>query len=126
MAIITHRDNIVSYTTLDGSSIRELMYPQHHGNRLQSLAEATVHPGGATMLHTHTLSEEIYHVIAGCGVMILGETRFPIGIGDTVQIPPGMAHAVRNRGESDLVLLCCCSPPYSHLDTKLLGNPESE
>ena len=40
--------------TKDGSEIRELMHPAVHGNRKQSLAEATVAAGTARRaLHRH-------------------------------------------------------------------------
>ncbi len=118
--MLTRHSEITSYITKDGSTIRELMHPQQHGNRSQSLAEATVAPGGKTQLHRHIKTEEIYHVISGQGVMILGEERIAISGGDTVCISPGVAHAVENNGETDLVFLCCCSPPYAHHDTELL------
>jgi len=118
--VLTHRDAIDCYTTKDGSTIRELMHPAQHANRLQSLAEATVAPRSATQLHRHQQSEEIYHIVSGRGEMVLGETRFAIGAGDSVCIAPGTAHAVLNNGDTDLVFLCCCSPPYSHQDTELL------
>ena len=46
----TRHTEIPVYITKDGSEIRELMHPAVHGNRLQSLAEATVHPGQRTHL----------------------------------------------------------------------------
>lgn len=118
--MLTRRDDVPCYITKDGSTIRELIHPQHHGNLRQSLAEAAVAPGAATRLHRHHQTEEIYHVIAGRGVMTLGEKHIEIGVGDSVCIAPGTAHAVRNNGETDLVILCCCAPPYSHEDTELL------
>ena len=42
----TRYADIPAYVTKDGSVIRELLHPDHHGNRQQSLAEATVPPGG--------------------------------------------------------------------------------
>jgi mannose-6-phosphate isomerase-like protein (cupin superfamily) len=106
--------------TLDGSEIRELMHPGRHGNRAQSLAEATVAPGAATHLHRHRVSEEIYHVVAGCGRMTLGEASLTLAVGDTVLIPPGTPHCLENTGDEPLRVLCCCSPPYAHADTDLL------
>ena len=108
------------YLTKDGSEIRELMHPLRHGNRLQSLAEATIPAAAATRMHRHRHSEELYHVTAGRGVMTLGKERLPIEPGDTVLIPPGTPHRVENDGDVPLVILCCCAPPYSHEDTDLL------
>jgi mannose-6-phosphate isomerase-like protein (cupin superfamily) len=121
----THYDDIPAYKTRDGSLIRELMHPATHGNRLQSLAEATVAVGARTLLHRHHRTEEIYHVTNGGGVMQLGKEEFAVVRGDTVCIAPGTAHAIRNTGDTPLVLMCCCTPSYDHDDTELLepGTP---
>lgn len=108
------------YVTKDGSQIRELMHPKVHGARNQSLAEATVPPGCETRLHRHTVTEEIYHVTAGTGLMRLGNAEFTVATGDTVLIRPGTAHAIRNTGPSALTILCACAPAYAHDDTELL------
>lgn len=109
-----------SYITRDGSEIRELMHPSLHGNQKQSLAEATVQPGAGTHLHRHVLTEELYHVSAGSGLMTLGGEQFPVAVGDTVLIPPGTPHRIEATGAEPLRILCCCSPAYSHDDTELL------
>ena len=112
-------DNKV-FTTKDGSLIRELMHPAQHGNHNQSLAEAVVHPGQSTTLHRHRVSEELYHITQGEGLMTLGDETFHVQASDTVCIPPNTAHCIRNTGMIDLHILCCCSPPYAHEDTELL------
>ena len=109
-----------AYVTKDGSEIRELIHPAVHGNRLQSLAEATVAPGRRTQLHRHAVTEELYHITAGEGLMTLGDACFKVGAGDTVAIAPGMPHRIEATGTEPLRILCCCSPPYSHEDTELL------
>ena len=111
---------IPAYVTKDGSAIRELMHPSVHGNRMQSLAEATIPPGTRTLLHRHARTEELYHVTAGCGWMVLGDTSFEVNPGDTVRIDPGVPHCIEARGVEALRVLCCCSPAYSHDDTELL------
>ena len=111
---------IPSYVTKDGSEIRELMHPAVHGNRTQSLAEATILPGATTQLHRHHLTEELYHVMAGRGRMTLGDAQFEIEVGDTVRIDPDTPHCVAALGSESLRILCCCSPPYSDADTELL------
>ena len=108
------------FITKDGSIIRELMHPAVHGNHSQSLAEAVVAPGTATLPHRHHRSEEIYHFTAGSGHMRLGEEEFPVAVGDSVCIPPGVPHALINPGPEELRLLCCSSPPYADDDTELL------
>ena len=100
------------FATKDGSTIREL----HHTEQ-QSLAEATLEPDQATERHYHRLTEEIYFVVKGSGRLeVDGETQ-SVRPGDAVLIPPGAWHTLENNGTSELRILCCCSPAYSHEDT---------
>ncbi|HEC29610.1 MAG TPA: cupin domain-containing protein [Gammaproteobacteria bacterium] len=114
-----YRD-IKPFVTKDGSTVRELMHPLHHGNKNQSLAEAIIPAGSKTGLHLHRSSEEIYYVISGQGIITLGMKTFHIEPGDTVLIPPLNAHSVENTVSEDLHILCACSPAYSDDDTELL------
>lgn len=116
-------DEATPYTTKDGSLIRELAHPALSSAENLSLAEAVIEPGGETGAHIHRTSEEIYHFLAGKGVMGLGRERFAVGPGDTVVIAPGVVHWVRNEGEESMRILCCCSPAYAHEDTELVAEP---
>jgi len=113
-------DEVEPYVTRDGSEIRELMHPAIHGNAAQSLAEARVAPGGVTRAHLHRRSEELYFIVAGRGLMELGERHFEVGPGDTVCILPGTRHSISALGDQELRFLCCCAPAYRHEDTQLL------
>lgn len=115
-----HYALVPPYVTKDGSEIRELMHPAIHGNRAQSLAEATVPAGTRTLLHRHHHTEELYHITDGCGLMILGSSQLAVTAGDTICIPPGTPHCIEATGNSALRLLCCCAPAYSHDDTEVL------
>jgi mannose-6-phosphate isomerase-like protein (cupin superfamily) len=100
------------FVTKDGSTIREL----HHTD-VQSLAEATLEPDEATQRHYHRATEEIYFVLKGAGRMeVDGESRI-VRPGDAILIPAGAWHMLENNGTSELRILCCCAPPYSHDDT---------
>jgi len=102
------------FTTKDGSTIREL-----HHTQVQSLAEATLEPGQATARHYHAATEEIYFVLKGSGTMeVDGDTR-RVRPGDAVLIRAGAWHTLENDGNSELIILCCCTPPYRHEDTFL-------
>jgi mannose-6-phosphate isomerase-like protein (cupin superfamily) len=115
----SYRD-VTPYVTKDGSEIRELMHPDRHGNRNQSLAEATVSPGRKTALHRHRATEEIYHIARGRGRLTLGTGCFDVAPGDTICIPPGTPHCIENTGKEPLKILCACAPAYAHDDTDLL------
>src|SRR5215210_22223 len=110
-----------AFVTKDGSEIRELAGVPTGNSQNQSLAEATVPPGGETEEHLHRVSEEIYLFTHGSGVLRLGDDEGAVGVGDTVVIAPGTRHKLWNPGAEPLRLLCCCSPPYSHEDTFLTG-----
>jgi mannose-6-phosphate isomerase-like protein (cupin superfamily) len=110
-----------SFVTADGSSIRELAGVPSGNAANQSLAEATVPPGGETAEHYHRTSEEIYLFVSGMGTMRLDDAGAPVRAGDCVVSAPGAAHKLWNPGSEPLVLLCCCAPAYSHEDTVLTG-----
>ncbi len=105
-------DRAEAFTTKDGSTIREL-----HHTVAQSLAEATLEPGEATERHQHRLSEEIYFVLKGSGLMEVDGDAQHVRPGDAVLIPAGAWHTLENDGNSELRILCCCAPAYSHDDT---------
>ena len=108
---------IEPFTTKDGSQIRELAGIPTGNSVNQSLAEATVPPGGETEEHYHRESEEIYLFTAGRGRVRLADEEQEVGPDDAVVIPPGTRHKLWNIGSEPLKLLCCCSPPYTHEDT---------
>jgi mannose-6-phosphate isomerase-like protein (cupin superfamily) len=107
-----------AFITADGSEIRELAGVPSGNAVNQSLAQATVPAGGDTIEHYHRTSEEIYYFTRGNGRMRLGDDEFAIRDGDCVVIEPGVRHKL--WADAELVLLCCCAPPYSHEDTVLL------
>lgn len=120
MIISSSYKDIRAYITQDGSEIRELMHPDIQGNRQQSLAEAIVKPGEKTLLHRHNKSEELYYIILGTGRLQLDAEAIDTEQGDCICIPPGTAHCIENTGDTDLKILCCCAPAYSHDDTELV------
>ena len=70
-----------------------------------------------------TLAQELDIGAQSIDAFILGEhgdSQFPVAVGDTILIAPGVPHCLEAVGDSALVLLCCCSPAYSHADTQLI------
>jgi mannose-6-phosphate isomerase-like protein (cupin superfamily) len=119
---IAQLDQLESFITRDGSSIRELAGPAWTAARHQSLAEATLSPGGETAEHYHPKAEELYYFTSGSGRLRLGEDEADVRAGDCVVIPPGTPHKLFNPGPEPLVLLCCCAPAYTDADTVMTGH----
>ena len=116
---VVNRDAAPPFTTVDRSTIRELLAHRNSAIRKQSLAEARLAPGAATTPHHHAVTEEIYYILAGTADMTLGAETRPVGPGDAIAIPPGARHTIRNTGPDELVFLCTCAPGYEHSDTFL-------
>ena len=111
---------VSAFTTKDGSEIRELLAHRNSCIRNQSLAEAQLPAGSATMPHFHPKTEEIYYILEGRGEMILAQDKQGIIPGDAIAIPPGVPHQMINQGSEPLVFLCCCAPAYEDADTVML------
>src|SRR6185503_8184079 len=86
---LKHLDDTPAFITKDDSEIRELLSHRNSGIRNQSLAEARLPVGAATMEHYHARTEEIYYLTHGSGrIRVDGELR-EVRAGDAIAIPPG-------------------------------------
>src|SRR5262249_6791483 len=95
---VKNLDEVPSFTTKDGSEIRELLAHRNSAIRNQSLAEARISIGASTMEHYHLETEEIYYITHGTGRMrIEGELK-DVCAGDAIAIPPGKKHKIWNTG----------------------------
>jgi mannose-6-phosphate isomerase-like protein (cupin superfamily) len=110
---------IEPFVTKDGSEIREWAGSVSAPAVNQSLAEASIPPGGATTEHYHRRTEELYLITAGSGRLRIGAEERDVTVGDCAVIPPGERHKIVNTGNDVLRIVCACAPPYSHEDTVL-------
>ncbi len=81
--------------------------PEQAGSKRSGLNHFLVEPGGCSWpLHCHGAEEEIFVVLDGQGVLILGDDEHPVRAGHVVSRPPGtgIAHQFR-AGPSGLILL---------------------
>jgi mannose-6-phosphate isomerase-like protein (cupin superfamily) len=111
------------FTSLDGSEIREWAGRVSAPAENQSLAEAILPVGGATIEHYHRASEELYLITAGEGRLVIDGEERDLCAGDCALIPPGARHKLLNTGAVALKILCACSPPYAEDDTCLTEPP---
>ncbi len=78
------------------------------GSRRAGLQHVVVDPGHfATPEHCHSLEEEIFVVLDGAGVLVLGDEETPVAAGHVITRPPGtgVAHALRAEAETGLTFL---------------------
>lgn len=70
-----------------------------------TMGYTTIYPTGTTTGHVHDDREEVYFVISGEGVMVIGEERFDIKPGDGLYVPAGLFHTTLQKGNQPLVVL---------------------
>ena len=114
---IRSRAQAEPFTTNDGSTIRSLLDRSNAAVAHQSLAEATIEAGQATLRHHHRESEEIYYLVEGAGEMEIDGERARVTAGDAILIPPGAWHQIRADAAGPVRLLCACAPPWLPGDT---------
>ena len=69
-------------------------------------------PGSQQPLHAHPESEQVYVIVSGEGTMLVESEQRSVRAGDTIFIPPGSEHAIRNDSGSELVFASAASPPF--------------
>ena len=125
MFLRKYRD-LKPFVTKDKSIIREFFHPLHETSKEMprditfSIALATVKPRKRTLRHIHETSAEFYYITKGTGVIRLNSRRESIEENMLIYIPRGTKHTVTNTGPEDLHILCICTPPYAHEDTKII------
>ena len=92
----------------DNKTLRDTYFLIDSGNspsKRLAMGHTTIYPTGTTTGHTHEDREEVYFVISGEGIMVIGEDRFPIKPGDGLYVPPGVFHTTIQTGNLPLTVL---------------------
>ncbi|MEK6778164.1 MAG: phosphomannose isomerase type II C-terminal cupin domain [Candidatus Deferrimicrobiota bacterium] len=64
-----------------------------------------VHPGKRLSLQRHRRRSEHWHFVKGEGLVTRDGEQIPVKEGDSLDIPLGSLHRIRNLGQSDLVVI---------------------
>lgn len=97
------RLNVAGHPMLVLSTARE--------SRHASMFDWVVPPRFATGLHVHRVQEETFYVLDGVCEWRIGDRVVTARRGAYVFIPPGVAHDIRNPGDTPARLLMTVSPP---------------
>ena len=114
--IIVNRESASVVNTAHGSEIRPLIDRTTSGITQCSLAEEILPPGHAVTPHQHRQIEEIYYVVAGRGLMTVGDEVREVEAGDAVYIPRGHRHTLENTGSEPIKLILVCGPAFFYED----------
>ena len=68
--------------------------------------------GSGQPSHEHPSSEQAYVIVAGHGLMLVGDERQEVDAGTLVLVPPGTPHSIRNTGDETLIYVSATSPPF--------------
>lgn len=82
----------------------------------------TLAPGGRIPSHRHDTIEHEQLMLAGTMTLGLDEREVDLGEGDSIFIPPGVAHWYENRGDGPAVFLCVV-PHTADYQTEWLEAP---
>ena len=74
-------------------------------SRRLTLGHTTIYPTGTTTGHSHDDMEEVYYVVTGKGIMIVGDDEYEVEQGDALYVPPGLYHTTKQRGNSPLIVV---------------------
>jgi mannose-6-phosphate isomerase-like protein (cupin superfamily) len=103
------------FMALDKTILCELLHPDREPETLKmgySLAQAVLKPGRSSLPHKLKTASEVYYILEGEGLLVIGEESERVRPGQAVYIPPGSVQFLRNTGEQDLKFLCLVSPPW--------------
>ena len=77
-----------------------------------SIARARIAPGATTRWHRLVGTAERYVIVAGEGLVEIGDLIQRVTAGDVALIPPLCRQRITNVGAADLVFLAVCSPRF--------------
>lgn len=114
--IVVNRDRSAVITRSPGSELRPLIDRTTSPITQCSLAEETLEPGCSVSPHHHREMEEIYYVLAGSGLMSVGDEQSEVAAGDAIYVPRGARHTLANTGREPLRLIVICGPAFRYED----------
>lgn len=74
---------------------------QHRAPTDVSVSTADVYPGQSTPCHTHICEHEVWYVLEGSGLVVVGEEQVTATAGTVVVAPPGIPHQLVNTSPTE-------------------------
>lgn len=94
-----------------GSALSKALVDQKtHGAKHIDYRISMYQPMAHVEMHTHSIQEQVYHVLEGEALVSVGGESRVVKKHDVVFVPPGIPHSVNNTGLSDLIFIVVTSP----------------
>lgn len=100
------------FTSVDSCKITELFGLPTCNLKEVSLAYAILPGKSRTLEHLHEFLE-IYTILLGEGIMHINSKQKRVVAGDSVLIPVGSNHYIKNTNSRDLEFYCICAPAFT-------------
>ena len=75
------------------------------GSNMNMMGYSVFTPGTDTKQKVHVNAEELAYVVSGSGSITVGNKLFPFREGDSLHIPSGVPHGVRNDGKENVAMV---------------------
>ena len=98
--------------TLENDNFREVLYTAEHCQ----LVLMSLRPGEEIGLETHEGGDQFFRFERGEGKVVINETEYVVGDGDSVIVPSGARHNVINTSKTEALKLYTIYAPPHHED----------
>ncbi|KKQ52539.1 MAG: hypothetical protein US70_C0008G0026 [Parcubacteria group bacterium GW2011_GWD2_38_11] len=98
--------------TLENESFRKVLYTAQYCQ----LVLMSLKPGEEIGLEVHSDGDQFFRFEKGDGRVVINETQYDVGDGDSVIVPAGAQHNVINISDSQLLKLYTIYAPAHHQD----------
>jgi mannose-6-phosphate isomerase-like protein (cupin superfamily) len=78
-----------------------------------SVIQERIPPGAGEVRHYHETARQLFFVLRGELTIELRDREFVLGAEDSLEVPPGDPHCVRNAGDVDATFLVISAPTTS-------------
>lgn len=114
MIVRNTNDEVVQETTYiaHGGGIARMLLTNRELTSMLFLADASLAPGKTIEAHIDPY-EEIYYILDGEGIMMVGEDEKRVKKGDSIWIPMGKKHSLLNDTNENTSFLVVAAYPHS-------------
>jgi len=114
---VTNSEDAPALSRGDGL-VSRLLHSEHEVPDTDlTITRVTVDPGSSQVCHSHE-PEQVYVILAGEGLMSVGDDQQTVGAGDLVHIPSNTEHGVENTGDQPLEYLSAATPAFPTEDVQ--------